>query len=167
MSEEKLLKMYTPSSSKKSGEATIYHFKKEGVLVGCRGGVVGGVVLYFRSDEYARFHGKTNLGIGAESTVRDVICTYGMPIAISNTIDRRDGKLPARRYVRLRYHRKGIVISFADGELTKIHTLAPVDIKELPAVSRSDIGDVTDIRKIDCSDWKPAKETRINDGENP
>src|SRR5439155_26116172 len=73
--------------------------------------------FHFRSSSHTAFNGTTNLGIGIDSSVEDVIARYGKPSQVT--------EYTSSRTKELRYGAIGTTFNFKDGLLVDIRVSEP------------------------------------------
>ncbi len=79
------------------------------------------------------FHGRTDTGIGADSSIDDVIKNYGKPDRYWETL----GRIEKGKEISLAYASKGISFTFFDGRLGDIRVSSPS--KESPSLSGNEL----------------------------
>ncbi len=84
MSMEELHKLDHPVEINSNPLRDIFQFKLNGIETRCEDNEVVAVHFYYRDREYQTYQGETREGIGVNSSIRDVICTYGEPDHVSN-----------------------------------------------------------------------------------
>ena len=123
-------------------------YDEDGIGLNCKDGRVVGVHFNFLSKKFRPFRGKTREGIGAKSSFRDVICTYGQPTKLTNTIETEYSEWPGARNIAFYYLEKGISFQFTDGRLSEITVFAPQ--RDYDIRLWEDVGDTGELRAIEC-----------------
>jgi len=119
----------------------------DGIDVLLENGRVTGIFAYYRSKQHRRCSGKTKEGIDVNSTVRDVICTYGQPAVIFRSHREESDQSRSGVSVDLAYL-DGYSFQFLDDKLERITVSAPRNLK--PEEVPSDVGDTKAYRDIEC-----------------
>ena len=135
-------------------------YDEDGIGMNCKDGRVVGVHFNFLSKKFRPFRGKTREGIGAKSSFRDVICTYGQPTKLTNTIETEYSEWPGARNIAFYYLEKGISFQFTDGRLSEITVFAPQ--RDYDIRLWEDIGDTGELRAIECDNDVVADEPPEN-----
>ena len=123
-------------------------YDEDGVGMNCKDGRVVGVHFNFLSKKFRPFRGKTGEGIEAKSSFRDVICAYGQPTMLTNTIKTEYSEWPGARNIAFYYLEKGISFQFTDGRLSEITVFAPQ--RDYDIRLWEDVGDTGELRAIEC-----------------
>jgi len=99
--------------------------KPKGVEIIVKDDKIETMFFYFYSPSYASFDGKTNVGIGQNSTINDVIRAYGQPTKTDNSIISEYGAMPGTHEIYLYYARMGITFTFWNNRLADIRVFKP------------------------------------------
>lgn len=94
--------------------------KSKGVDIRVENKRITGMFFYFYSKTYASFDGKTNVGIGQNSEIDDVIRAYGKPSKVGNSVLPDTGAMPGAHEVSLVYPAMGIEFTFWNRRLADI-----------------------------------------------
>ncbi|TWT51773.1 DUF4303 domain-containing protein [Allorhodopirellula solitaria] len=110
-----------------STSANYFEFPHLGVDVQCRKKRIDAIYFFFRTKNYEPFNGNTREGIGARSTAKQVVRTYGTP-------DKQDQGPTSSggTYERLYYRRLGIEFNFRHNELEDIRVYDATDVESGP-----------------------------------
>lgn len=89
------------------------------------------IFYYFRLPEYTAFNGKTRAGIGADSTIADVIEKYGEPSKRGESVVSEFGAMPGAKEEWLSYEKTGLMFTFWDDALADIRSIgtSPIAIE--------------------------------------
>lgn len=128
---------WTPDAATR---ATYLNNPKEGIGIKHDGKIIEGVFVYFDCDEYGRFSGQIEGGIGPDTSIEDVIRSAGQPanIAVTKTDD--------GEHTHLWYIEKGIDYDFRNKRLSEV-TIGPAKA-DVPPELKEDIGDTKNYREI-------------------
>lgn len=99
--------------------------KDRGVDARTSNGTIANMFFYFYSLTHKPFNAETREGIGRDSTIDDVIRTYGRPDQIHESVVSQFGEMPGAREKSLNFDSTGIVFTFWDGRLADIRTFLP------------------------------------------
>lgn len=94
--------------------------KNEGVEVIIENGKIDTIFYFFRSKTYRSFSGSTEKGIGANSTIDEVIKAYGKPDRIGESTVSEFGPEPGAKEHFLEYPKLGIYFTFYNEKLADI-----------------------------------------------
>lgn len=108
-----------------SKEDSYWIAKVKGVDANTKNGNITVMFFYFYSRSHQTFNGRTVDGIGADSTVDDVLRHYGRPEKISESTVSQFGAMPGAREKHLDYDSSGISFVFWDGRLADIRVYKP------------------------------------------
>lgn len=94
--------------------------KSKGVDVRVMNGKITSMFFYFYSRSHVNFDGKTSAGIGRNSTIDDVIRSYGNPSKVGNSMVPSSGAMPGAHEISLVYPSMGIEFTFWDRRLADV-----------------------------------------------
>jgi hypothetical protein len=80
--------------------------------------------FHYRSQTHKPYAGKTEKGIGKESSIEDVIKQYGKPDRIDESVVSQYGPKPGAREHYLPYAKLGIAFTFYDKKLANVRVFA-------------------------------------------
>ncbi|TWT79509.1 hypothetical protein CA13_09120 [Planctomycetes bacterium CA13] len=110
-----------------STSANYFEFPQIGVDVQCRKKMIDTIYFFFRAKNYESFNGVTREGIGANSSLKQVIRTYGTP-------DKKDQGPTSSggTYEHVYYYRLGIEFNFHHNELEDIRVFDASEVEPKP-----------------------------------
>ncbi|WP_458722457.1 hypothetical protein [Pseudomonas brenneri] len=94
--------------------------KSKGVDIRVKNGKIISMFFYFYSRSHVSFDGKTNVGIGKNTTIDDVIRAYGKPFKIGKSMVPSSGAMPGAHEISLVYPSMGIEFTFWDRRLADV-----------------------------------------------
>lgn len=150
MRESELTKAKRPTAFEidKQTETTCLSYSQDGIEVYAKEGRVIGVIFMFMAQDSPVFSGETVKGIGAKSTVRDVICTYGQPGIATRVTVGGGAQWPNAERITLMYTEQGVSFDFVNRQLESIVLFVP---KSEELRFDRDVGDTEAIRAIMCN----------------
>jgi hypothetical protein len=99
-------------------------FADRGVEVAIDKGKVRVLFFHFRSRDHKTYAGKTDKGIGKDSSMEDVTKQYGKPDRITESIVSEFGPQPGAREHYLLYEKQGTAFTFYDKQLADVRVFA-------------------------------------------
>jgi hypothetical protein len=120
--------------------------RKAGLAIRHDGKQIKSIFVYYRSDDFEPFSGEIEGGIGASSSIEDVIRAIGQPLTISIRNGSRTDEHPGAKYTYLQYLQKGIDFEFVDGKLCDARIYQPVT--DYRRELQQDMGDTRAYRAI-------------------
>lgn len=81
--------------------------------------------FYYKLPRYAVFPGRTDKGIGKESSIEDVYKAYGAPTSESDSVISEFGSVPGAKEYSIDYEQQGITFTFWDKKLADIRVFSP------------------------------------------
>jgi hypothetical protein len=98
-----------------------FHFTEKGIDILLNKGKISAIFFYYdESQSHKIYAGKTDKGIGKESTVENVIKQYGKAESQSERIVSEYGPKPGAKEKCLQYPKQGITFTFYDDKLADI-----------------------------------------------
>lgn len=83
------------------------------------------IFLYYKLPGYVTFNGITDKGIGKDSSIKDVLKSYGPPTREGDSIISEFGSVPGAHEHTITYAPQGIQFTFWDDTLADIRVLSP------------------------------------------
>jgi hypothetical protein len=113
--------LFGKSSSEKDGYV---HFADQGVEVKVNDAKIEAMFFHYRSRSHERFEGKTDKGIGKDSSIEEVIKLYGKPDRIGESVISPFGPEPGATEHFLPYAKLGIAFTFYDKQLANVRVFS-------------------------------------------
>ncbi|WP_218192559.1 hypothetical protein [Pseudomonas sp. Irchel s3h17] len=98
--------------------------ESKGVGVKVVDGKIATMFFFFYSKTHTSFDGQTNVGIGKNSSINDVVRAYGEPQRIGESDLPDSSAMPGAHEISLEYPSMGIVFTFWDRRLADIRVFA-------------------------------------------
>lgn len=95
-------------------------FADHGIDMAVEEGKIRAIFFYYRSHTHRQYAGKTDKGIGKESSIEDVIKQYGKPDRIDESVVSEFGPEPGAKEQYLSYVKLGIAFTFYDKQLADV-----------------------------------------------
>jgi len=96
------------------------HFAAQGVEACVEAGKIRTLFFHYRSRTHKQFRGRTDKGIGKQSTIEEVMKQYGEPDRIGESVVSEFGPEPGAYEHYLPYARLGIAFTFSDRKLAHV-----------------------------------------------
>jgi hypothetical protein len=100
------------------------HFADKGVEALVTEGKISALFFYYRSRTHKEYAGKTEAGIGKESSIEDILKQYGKPDWFVESVVSAAGAEPGANEIRLVYRKLGIGFTFHDKRLANVRVFA-------------------------------------------
>jgi hypothetical protein len=107
-----------------SEEGGYLQFADMGVEASTKDGKIETLFFHFRSRTHKAYPGKTDKGIGPESTIEEVINQYGDPDRIGQSTVSEFGPEPGAKEHYLPYGKLGLAFTFYDKRLANVRVSA-------------------------------------------